>query len=501
MLSYKHASRQTLLNLVVRTDVHDRQARPVADSPDIPHPADIADPAATANRGSKAESIGPDTRTSPVVTALAADPAGPLSIARAVEPPAQPTSLPSAINAAFAARRADDLSGLYRMVALQEELDWLCYQLYGIEGDMEGARSADSSGALTPTVLAPDDVPPVAPGLRPFEIILARDDAERRAAIGRGEEASQQPTEWFNRHGWAPHVDTADVEAFVLQQTGDAGMAARYRAIVEERIERIEASKELSLVEQPTYKRRWYRPDHAAEEKAALEEWIADRLEAWAKTQSAPWTVRQAVVELERDAAVRAVAEVFTGRPDHSLEAVFAKLIDADAVPMNKYHVYTPKGLEKRAAWERTWELQHAEDRGEDVDVPVPPKYKRADFRKGGYWSLRGKLDVPKERFIAFTEMPGAEAERALFGWAGWTPAQRARVLLELDERAEQEGRDVEERYGLLYGAWFLLPWVEWESAGLAEEIRAVVQEVVGAEGVTEGMVGGWGGGGGRGGG
>ena len=55
---------------------------------------------------------------------------------------------------------------------------------------------------------------------------------------------------------------------------------------------------------------------------------------------------------------MRAVAEVFTGRPDHSLQAVFAKLIDADAVPMNKYHVYTAKGPEKRAAWERTYKTR-----------------------------------------------------------------------------------------------------------------------------------------------
>jgi hypothetical protein len=29
--------------------------------------------------------------------------------------------------------------------------------------------------------------------------------------------------------------------------------------------------------------------------------------------------------------------------------------------------------------------------------VPVPPKYGSGDFKKSVWWSLRGKLDVPKE--------------------------------------------------------------------------------------------------------
>ena len=38
--------------------------------------------------------------------------------------------------------------------------------------------------------------------------------------------------------------------------------------------------------------------------------------------------------------------------------------------------------------------------------IPVPPKYTSADFLKSTYWKLRGKLDVPKERWICY---PGAE--------------------------------------------------------------------------------------------
>jgi hypothetical protein len=55
-------------------------------------------------------------------------------------------------------------------------------------------------------------------------------------------------------------------------------------------------------------------------------------------------------------------------------------------------------------------------------DIPVPPKYKSADFIKATWWGLRGGLDVPKERFVS---LPGCErdSDRSLpILWAGWSP-------------------------------------------------------------------------------
>ncbi|MRG98412.1 BREX-2 system adenine-specific DNA-methyltransferase PglX [Polyangium spumosum] len=375
---------------------------------------------------------------------------------------AHATSGPAPLRKALEARHQRDLDALYKMVGLQEELDWLCYKLYGIDPDAE--------------VRDPEDVPPLRPGLRPFEITLARADAERREALARGEEPDEAPTAWFERHGWQPCTTTDSLDP-------------RERALVEARIARTEASRDLALVEQPTYKRRWYRPDHAAEEKAALTEWLADRIEAWAKTRTEPFTIVQAAAALQGDPAVLAVAEVREGRADFDLEKLAAELIQADAVPNNKYDVFKPEGLVKRAAWEETWRLQHREDAGEKLTIPVPPKYASSDYQKPDYWHHRGKLDVPKERFIAFTEVPRREGPAgALFGWAGWTPRQRARVLLELDEQAETEGVPLEERIGLLYGAWFLVPYVAWESKDAAEEFAAIVKGAVGDAGVTEEM-------------
>jgi hypothetical protein len=370
------------------------------------------------------------------------------------------------LRAALDARRQWDLVELTRMVALQEELDWLCYKLYGIDADVE--------------VRSPDHVKSLTPGQRPFEIALAREDAERREAIERGEEPDEAPTAWFERHGWTP---VADIDAIEDPQE---------RAIIASRMERTAESKWLSLVEQPTYKRRWYRPDYEKEEQEALRTLLADRVEDWSKALERPWTIKEAALALETDPAVLAVAELIAGRSTFDLATLLAERVQADSVPGCKVHVFTEEGLRKRALWEATWEMQRREDAGEKVTPAVPPKYDRKDFLRTEYWSLRGKLDVPKERFIALTEVPTRANGETLYGWAGWTHRQRAKVLLQLDEDLENEGVPLPERYAILYQVGFLIPYVEWESPKAAAEFRAVVTSLVGQEGVTEDMLRAW---------
>lgn len=90
-----------------------------------------------------------------------------------------------------------------------------------------------------------------------------------------------------------------------------------------------------------------------------------------------------------------------------------------EAVPYLAAFRYTDDGLRKRAVWERTWDLQRREDAGETLNIPVPPKYAREDFRKGSWWSLRGKLNVPKERFVHLPAAERAADPSPVLGWAG----------------------------------------------------------------------------------
>ena len=104
-----------------------------------------------------------------------------------------------------------------------------------------------------------------------------------------------------------------------------------------------------------------------------------------------------------------------------------------NAVPFVPALRFKPSGLEKHAAWQHTWELQRREDAGEDVgDIPVPPKYASKDFRSASYYRLRGKLDVPKERFISYPGCESDEDGEPLYGWAGWNHAERAQALAAL---------------------------------------------------------------------
>ena len=82
------------------------------------------------------------------------------------------------------------------------------------------------------------------------------------------------------------------------------------------------------------------------------------------------------------------------------------------------------------------------EDRTERrLDIPVPPNYTSADFVKNSYWRLRGKLDVPKERFISYPYASSDSDDSLMLGWAGWDHREQAHALITLiEERSSADG-------------------------------------------------------------
>ena len=124
-------------------------------------------------------------------------------------------------------------------------------------------------------------------------------------------------------------------------------------------------------------------------------------------------------------------------------------------------------GLEKRAAWERAWDLQRAEDRGEPIAAIAPaPRYDQKDYNDPSCWRLRGSLDVPKERFISY---PGCESDQdreAVYGWAGWNHLQQAQALAALYQKRRAEESWVRDRLTpMLAGLLELIPWVkQWHN-------------------------------------
>jgi len=196
------------------------------------------------------------------------------------------------------------------------------------------------------------------------------------------------------------------------------------------------------------------------------------------------------------------VAELYRNRSDFEVGGLITELIEAEAVPFLSVLRYAPTGLRKRELWERTWDLQRREDKGEAIgEIPVPPKYTSADFQSGTFWRLRGKLDVPKERFISY---PNAERDAdptLVIGWAGRNHLQQAQALAGYYVRMkEQEGWASARLAPLLAGLLELLPWVEqWHNeidptygVRMGEHFRGFVSEEARALGLASEQIRAW---------
>lgn len=368
-----------------------------------------------------------------------------------------------------------------QMMALQEELDWRVYGLYGLLTEAETARVTRADG----------DVHEIKLGERAFEIVLARKVA-----------AGETETVWFDRHGSTPITEIP------------ADWPDWYRAIVQARVDVIESRMDIALIERPECKRRWAAEPWEKKEKAALRTWLLDRAEwrdLWyglreGMEQPRTLTVSQLADALREDPDFNSVARLYAadhlGKPDLPLSAVLADIVADEHVPYLAAMRYKDTGLRNREQWEQVWALQREEDRtGARLEIPVPPKYKGSDFQKFSYWSNRGRLDVPKERFVSY---PGASPDgdtSLLLGWAGWDHKDQAQALFNvIDDRTKQSGWGTERVTPLLAGLLEVMPWVkqwhgeydaEWEGVP-ADEYQAYFEELCGKHQVSEADLRAW---------
>ncbi|GAA4256553.1 BREX-2 system adenine-specific DNA-methyltransferase PglX [Dactylosporangium darangshiense] len=375
----------------------------------------------------------------------------PLARARALDRLSQDLApvRPSAICAARVPTRlaldvakADYIRIRGRMVALQEELDWEVYRLYGL---------------LDEDVTVPDDALPELPlGQRAFEIVMARGIADGGPV-----------PEWFVRHRSQP-------TATLPEEWPQA-----YREMVLKRIALIESRADLALIERPECKRRWSSTPWEAQEQQALQDWLLDRLEAEELWRGpAAGRVMSVGVLADRvgtDADFRSVLALYCGHDGYDLANELAKLVANETVPFLAAYRYKPSGLAIRKQWEHVWKLQRREDEAEKKrerlaePIPVPPKYAPADFARTSYWRNRGKLDVPKERFVLY---PNAGRDPLpMLGWAGWDHLEQAQALANLYmERKQQDDWPKERLLPLLAGLAELESWLhQWHADEMPE--------------------------------
>lgn len=162
------------------------------------------------------------------------------------------------------------------------------------------------------------------------------------------------------------------------------------------------------------------------------------------------------------------VLELWAGQRDVDLVATLTRLLADEVVPYLAAWRLKEPALRKWEAWKTTWDIQRREDRGEDVGpIPVPPKYTTADFRKQSYWSHRGKLDVPKERFFVYPEAELSTDRSMLLGWAGWNHAEQFLALASHMDRMTADGAGDDRLVPVLAGLHELMPWVQQWHADL----------------------------------
>jgi hypothetical protein len=370
-----------------------------------------------------------------------------------------------------------------RLILLQEQIDFTVYVMFSL--------------AETETIGEEiDEIPlEIEAGQRPFEIV-------------RGE----------------------NIDGFPVAETVPVDWAALVKAIWQKRIVAIRQSPALMLIEEPHYKRRWIgrqglfnHARDADEFQGAARDWLLARLEAYFHesdcilggddaTKSAVLdhlrpiraifagsnepkivSVRQLAHVAQTDSQWMEAATVFAGRADFDVAKIVETLVLAESVPALPAQRYKAAGLRKREEWENTWELQRAEDAVEEEvrgqksgvseeelkkkirkaqlekvgDIPVPPKYGSGDFLKSTYWKLRGKLDVPKERWVLYPGMEGGHDASPVIAWAGWDHAQQAAALTGFYQQAKETwGWEPQKLAPLLAALKELLPWLhQWHNA------------------------------------
>lgn len=290
-----------------------------------------------------------------------------------------------------------------RLIFLQEELDWLAYEMYGLIKKAPLARDY-----ITPSQY---EKARLQLGQRAFEL------------AGNGYTGDRLP-------GYQPYP-----------------LPPELKALTDARIAIIQNNKDIALLEDPLYKRRWVPPDYDQEFRNAAHWWLAEKLEYALEQYGKPINLRRWAREMSRDGRVMATLEALTGSPMFDVEKELHQIIQANAVPNRPEHYLKPSGLRQ-------------------VGMPGA-EFNSGDFSDSTAWKLRGKLNIPRERFIAYTEFDhsqrGADAPDGggpWYGWAGWDEAQRADALAQLLDQANRAG-------------WHL----HWQQCGLRAALRQLLQQ------------------------
>lgn len=407
------------------------------------------------------------------------------------------------------------------MIRLQEDLDWQCYRLYGlIDEDLSSPlEAADNNSVLS---VSPWCNLPINLGERAFEIVLARRMARGEVQTTWFERHGSQPITELPGH-WPDdfkqlvqrRIETIESNPQIALIEQPEYKRRWNTTPWEEQVEKALKSWLLDRLESYfDFDGRMSEKDsprshgeHGEEENSSEKDSV-DSVSPWLKPPLADIqlvSVAKLADIARQDEQFMEVAEVYRDDPAFDVQKLVEELVQGEHVPLLPVLRYRPSGLRNRAEWEKTWELQRLEDKlraGEDVrlsdykltdqqrddiagwqqstpenqraddraldailSIPVPPKYTSADFLSTGgvrYWSLRGKLDVPKERWVSFPHCEGPDGT-LMIAWAGYNHLQLAQAISAyyVDVQERLGGTDDPRLVPLLGGIIELLPWLK----------------------------------------
>lgn len=374
---------------------------------------------------------------------------------QAVAPSTVVADLEEGLSSRLEAARSTTESMYRCAVAMQEEMDWIVYSLYGVGSWQPAPQSLCASG--------------IDPEHRPCEQRL-------KESLAAGEVST-----FYSVHKYRGTKPVALTE-----------LDGEIQHWIRERKRVVDRDTRLQMLESVNHKRRWQVEPWDSQVKRALESALLTRLEApflWASGELR--SASRLADQVRGDNHFMKMAECYRGRADFDVTGLIVELIELEAVPFLPVLRYTQPGLRKRALWEATWATQRKEDalsarahlEADSLDRPpagdvrnlnneqvgeieVPPKYKSTDFRKAVFWNARGKLDVPRERFTSYPHGEREADATLVVGWAGWDHLQRAKAIAAYYVRMkEQDGWPPERLQPFLAGLIELIPWLkQWHN-------------------------------------
>jgi hypothetical protein len=177
-------------------------------------------------------------------------------------------------------------------------------------------------------------------------------------------------------HPWEVALGQRPFELAAINAGPPADWEENRKGLWLARMEAIRTNEHIARIEQPVYKRRWVPPDYEKEFTEAFKWWLREKAEFFLEhaANGGPISLEDWAAALWKDPRIRAAAEVYDGSPvasSRKFKSILRGAVEEETVP--------------------------------DDEAAFKQRHK----------TLRGKLNVPRERFRSLTSKPG------YYIWAG----------------------------------------------------------------------------------